>query len=343
MNPSTTVSTVRQSNFELLRILSMAGVLLNHTLQNLWNIHVPEITWDNECRIFLMNWAILAVNCFVMISGYFTIKLSWKGVVKYYLQCFFYMALFGVISAIINRSFTLHDLTNIVFVCSETEWFIRCYFALMLISPLLNKALQAMSDKEMRLSLILLVIVDVYFGYMHQGKEIAAEGYELVHLSTLYMIGHYISRTSVNRAPWGWLLLAMLVVMTGLHMLKMRFFPISVIYSLHYNSPCLLIASTMMFLWARTWTLQNKAINWLAGGVFAVYLIHCNPYASPYYWQLMKAIRDIGPWYVTPLLVAGVSATAFCMFILIDKLRARIFTPIELKIAEKLSGCRFFA
>jgi hypothetical protein len=126
-------------------------------------------------------------------------------------------------------------------------------------------------------------------------------------------------------------------------MLKMRFFPISVIYSLHYNSPCLLIASTRMFLWARTWTLQSKAVNWLAGGVFAVYLIHGNPYFDVYYWSWMKTIRDIAPCYVTPLLVTGVSAMAFCMFILFDKLRARIFTPMELKIADKLSECRVCA
>ena len=334
---------MRQSNFELLRILSMAGVLMNHTLQNLWNIHVPEITWDNECRIFLMNWAILAVNCFIMISGYFTIRLSWKGVVKYYAQCFFYMALFVCISAIIHHTLTLHDLSNVVFACSESNWFVRCYLALMLVSPLLNRGLQAMTQTELRIALILGLVIDVYIGYMHQARHIAAEGYELVHLATVYIIGYYISRTPVRRAPWGWWLLGMLVLMTVLHMVKMRFFPISVIYSLHYNSPCLMIASTLMFLWARTWTLQSKAVNWFAGGVFAVFLIHCNPYFDVYYWPWMKAIRDIGPWYVTPLLVTGASAIAFCVFALFDKLRARIFTPIELKIADKLSGCRVFA
>lgn len=330
--------TIRQSNFELLRILSMAGVMLNHTLQNLWNIHVPEVTWDNECRIFLMNWAILAVNCFIMISGYFTIKLTWRGVVRYYLQCLFYMALCVAVSAVVNHSVGLSDIARVVFAASEGDWFIRCYFALMLVSPLLNKAIHAMTDSEMRLSLVLMLIVDVYLGYMHQVKEVAPEGYELVHLATVYLIGSYISRKPVSRLPWGWLLMGMLLLMTGLHIVKMRFFPISVIYSLHYNSPCLIVASVMMFLWARTWQLQNKAVNWFAGGVFAVYLIHCNPYISPYYWQLMKAVRDFGPWYVTPLFVAGASAAMFCTFVMIDKLRARVFRPIEHKLANSLAA-----
>ena len=329
--------SVRQSNFELLRIACMAGVLLNHTLQNLWNIHTPEITWANECRIFLMNWAILAVNCFVMISGYFTIELSWRRVMRYYLQCFFYMALFVTISAIIHHSLTPHDLARVVFAGSENDWFIRCYFALMLIAPFLNKALRAMTTGELRLSLMLILIVDVYFGYMHQVKEVAAEGYELVHLTTMYILGHYISRTEADTRPWGLWLLGMLILMTGLHILKMRFFPISVIYSLHYNSPCLIIASVMLFLWARTWRIQSNAVNWFAGGVFAVYLIHCNAYFSPYYWQFMKNLRDIGPWFVTPLLLAGAGAAFFCLCVLFDKLRAHIFRPLEDKIADKLS------
>lgn len=333
-----TLTSTRQSNFELLRIACMAGVLLNHTLQNLWNIHTPDITLANECRIFLMNWAILAVNCFILISGYFTIELSWRRVVRYYLQCFFYMALFVAISAIIHHAISFHDIAKIVFAGSENDWFIRCYFALMLIAPFLNKALQAMNTQEMRLSLTLVLIADVYFGYMHQVKEVASEGYELVHFATIYTIGHYISRADINHAPWGWRLLGMLILMTGLHMLKMRFFPISVIYSLHYNSPCLMIASVMMFLWARSWHIQSKTINWFAGGVFAVYLIHCNAYFSPYYWHFMKAIRDIGPAYLTPLMLFGASALFFCVCVLFDKLRAGIFRPLEAKIADKIAS-----
>lgn len=327
----------RQSNFEFLRILSMVGVLLNHTLQNLWNIHVPEITWENECRIFLMNWAILGVNCFIMISGYFSIKLSWRRIIRFYLQCFFYMAFFVAISAIINHSVTLYDISKIIFVCSKSGYFISCYFALMLLSPILNKISKSLTDNQMRFALLIMLIVDVYFGYMHQIKEIAAEGYELVHFITIYMIGSYIARTPVKHAQWGWYLFVFLLLMTVFHIIKMRFFPISIIYSLHYNSPCLIVAPILMFLWARTWHIQSKAVNWFAGGVFGVYLIQCNHYFEPYYWPIMKAVRDLGPWYVTPLLVTIASAAFFCIFVIFEKLRDAIFKPLENRIADIVS------
>lgn len=339
MNPSTTVSTtVRQSNFELLRILSMAGVLMNHTIRTLWNIFEPELSWPNGCRIFLMSWAVLAVNCFILISGYFTIKLSWKGVVKYYAQCFFYMALFVGMSSIINHSLTITDLSKVVFACSESHWFIYSYFVLMLASPLLNKAIRVMDMKQMRGAIILLLLVDVYLGYIHLAPEIAPMGYELTHFAIMYLLGNYISRTPVRRAPWGLMLLGIVLLMTLLHILKWYYPLAGVIYSQHYNSPCLIAGSLIMFLWARTWTIQSKVVNWCAGGVFAVYLIHFNEYFQPYFWSWLRAIRDMGTFYTIPVLLTVADVLFFSLFILIDKLRFRIFHPLEIKIADLLSA-----
>lgn len=333
----TNVST-RQSNFELFRIVCMIGVLLNHTLQALWNLHVSEISMANEFRIFLLNLSQTSANCFILISGYFTIRLSWRGVVKYYLQCFFYAAIIVTVSALINRSFTLHDFSQIIFASSENcNYFIRCYFALMLLSPILNKAIQAMTDNEMRMAVCLLLIVDVYLGYMHQIWEIASVGEELMHMVTMYFVGSRISRMTVSYAPWGWFAVVMALLMTVFHMIKMRFFPISIIYSLHNNSPSVLVLSVMLFLWARTWKLQSPIVNWFAGGVFAVYIIHSNPYFSPYYWQMMRSVRDMGTWYISPVLVVGTSAVMFCVFTLFDKLRAGVFRSLESAIADKLS------
>lgn len=328
----------RQSNFELLRILCMLGVLLNHTLQTLWNIHTPTFTWENECRIFLMNMAIVAVNCFVMISGYFTIRLSWKGLAKYYLQCVFYAIILFIPCILSGNTLTFADFATIPFACSRNEWFVSVYLALMLISPLLNFALKNIPNENRKLVLILLLIIDIYLGYIQQVKQVAAEGYELVHFITLYYIGNHIANLPQKEYNYGRWAVATFFIMTILHLIKMHFFPISIIYSLHYNSPCVLIASALVFLCARNWTIQSRQINWIAGSVFAVYLIHRNPYFAPYYWSVMKAIRDIGPWYVTPFLVGGASLLAYCLFIGIDKLRLLIFQPMETKIANYLQN-----
>lgn len=61
---------VRQSNFELLRILCMLGVVTNHVLQNCYpQLHGADFSIDNDLRVLLMCMSIAAVNCFVMISA----------------------------------------------------------------------------------------------------------------------------------------------------------------------------------------------------------------------------------------------------------------------------------
>ena len=71
---------VRQSKFELLRIICMVGVITGHALQSLYELHTANFSVLNTAQILLMNICIVAVNCFVMISGYFRIRQSWKGI-----------------------------------------------------------------------------------------------------------------------------------------------------------------------------------------------------------------------------------------------------------------------
>ena len=84
----------RQSNLELLRILSMFGVLTSHSLTAMYDLHTANFSLPNEIRVYIMNASVLAVNCFVLISGYFQIKQSWRGFVKLLSPCFFYVLFF---------------------------------------------------------------------------------------------------------------------------------------------------------------------------------------------------------------------------------------------------------
>ena len=45
----------------------------------------------------------------------------------------------------------------------------------------------------------MLIIVDVYIGYMHQSKEITIDGYHLVHFITLYVLASTLRRLHIER------------------------------------------------------------------------------------------------------------------------------------------------
>lgn len=321
----------RESNFELLRILSMFGVLLNHTLQYLYDLNTHIISVGSFSRSFIMNVCIVAVNCFVLISGYFGIKLSVRGIVKYYSQCLFYALVLYGYTCILNSSFNFTEFVKVLFACSETKlWFVPAYFALMLLSPIINVAFNSSTSRQRVLCLLLLLFVDVYLGYMHQRIEIGRDGFELFHLLTVYYCGRFISsRPRYIHVKWGILALLFFALMTGLHFVKLHFFAISVIYSLHYQSPCLLIASFLVFQWARNISLKSDIVNWVASSVFAVYLIHSNPHFWHTYTYWLKAtLSFFAP--VDSLVVLFPFASCFFMFcVFIDKIRVLIIKDVD--------------
>lgn len=83
----------RQSSYELLRIIAMFFVLVVHSdflaigvpsSENLNNNAIPTLT-----RIGFESISIISVNLFVLISGWFGIRFSLKGLAKLLFQCLF--------------------------------------------------------------------------------------------------------------------------------------------------------------------------------------------------------------------------------------------------------------
>lgn len=198
---------VRQSNIELLRILCMLGVITGHALQSLYDLHTADFSVINTFHVTLMNVCIVAVNCFVMISGYFRIKAGWKGIVNLWMWLLFYALISFALSIWLKPDQSLFiGLKRIFFPLSESGlWFIVTYFALYLVSPLLNKAIENQTGNEKSLTLIMLLVVDVYLGYMHQSKEITVDGYHLIHFIMLYYFGSWMSeyKLLITNKKWG--------------------------------------------------------------------------------------------------------------------------------------------
>lgn len=90
--------TERQSNMELLRIISMLFILLLHSnhmgIAEIYNL--PNRT-EAYMRFFIEVISIIGVNCFILISGYFRIKLK----IKNFCSLVFHIYFFAVLSIII--------------------------------------------------------------------------------------------------------------------------------------------------------------------------------------------------------------------------------------------------
>lgn len=84
---------MRLSNFELLRLISMFMVLIVHS--NFQALGTPTSTdllqtpTISTLRIILQSLTLVCVNIFILISGWFGIRFSYKGTLQLLFQTLF--------------------------------------------------------------------------------------------------------------------------------------------------------------------------------------------------------------------------------------------------------------
>ncbi len=76
----------RELNIEILRIISMVLVLLNHSYWNAGFFKIDMVHSDLLLSVGVLElygWIFVCVPCFIVISGYFGIRWKWKGLFNY--------------------------------------------------------------------------------------------------------------------------------------------------------------------------------------------------------------------------------------------------------------------
>lgn len=209
----------RDSNLELLRIVSMFMILCHHFIVHgmgicAWlgnradgNIQMAYSDYAGSSQIMALLFSdafvICGVNLFILISGYYGIKLSWERILKFVLILFFFQFLqYGALLLWEKESFTIKGFIYQFLPVSHTPyWFMYCYFQLMLISPLLNTAIEHFSDKLRLGVLYILGLITVYWGWLWSGAE-NPYGYSLFQFVFIYYTGKMIRLEIVRISEW---------------------------------------------------------------------------------------------------------------------------------------------
>lgn len=321
----------RQSNFELLRIVSMLMVLGVHI--DGASLGLPEasgnwgaLTARDMWQLGAESFCIVGVNCFTMISGYFGIRPTIKNVGAYLFQCIFYSVGIYTLGLIIRPdACSWGGWAESWLVLSHNDlWYVPAYFLLMLLSPILNYGLDQLSRRQTGYILVALTVYNVWCGWWWNGS-FNPTGYTIMQLILVYIAGGYIRRyvnlnaVSFARA-WlagGYLLSAVAVVVSSVYLPPLKAFA--------YNSPLVLAETIFLFLLFSTLHFQSRAVNRLAKGAFAVYLIH----KAPLIWGGVMKPAVIMLWHTNPLWLFVLESIALCIAIYlcaaaVDILRQRI-------------------
>lgn len=290
------------------------------------------LTPRNVWRLGVESVSIIGVNCFTLISGYFGIRLRWRGVIAFLFQCLFYSVLLYLVgAAVYPHTFTWTGLLQSFMVLTHTDlWYVPAYFGLMLLSPLLNAGISALSKKEFSGTLAAFIIFNLWCGWGWGGK-FNPTGYTILQLVMVYMIGRWLaicltSRQTRRLRPLS--LAAYLVSTVGIFISSVY---LSSAMAFAYNSPLVMAASVSFFMLFASYDFHSKLTNYVAKSSFAVYLIHKNPVV----WIHVYKPAMLSLWQAMTLGRFTLLVAAIC---LLTYLTAMAIDPLRRSLSNRLTG-----
>ena len=195
-------STGRIPGYDYLRVLAMFMVMMLHFLSHTDSLMRVGAS-GGAVRFagnFLESLCICAVNCFVLITGYFQIKRGFKAgkLIKLLLQVLFYSCGIPVVLLLFGVPVQGTDLwsvfTYILPISTEHYWFFTAYAVLYILSPVLNKGAQHLLKRQFQtVLLILLLFLCVLPSISPVQLQADRYGYDAVWFCFVYLIGAYFS------------------------------------------------------------------------------------------------------------------------------------------------------
>ena len=270
----------RNSSFELLRLIAMFSIVIYHLFLTIKSKGYED-TWVTGGYTI----SHFGVPIFLLITGYFGIKLKLKKIVHLYLYCFCWWIMTFVLGCFY---FKTANWGGQIFACiqpftkSTGQWFLLPYLILMFVSPLLNKAIDNFSKKEYISFLLLFSFIVFYFGLVCQNK-IIDKGHSILYFIYMYLLGRYINIYKVGE-QWKKSKILCFLMFYNLLLLVFNFALPHILLKpfrglvFAYIAPGQIISSVAVLILFSKIRIQSKFINYIAASALSVYLFHENIY-----------------------------------------------------------------
>ena len=322
---------MRQSNFELLRIISMFMVLVLHAdfiaLGEPNKMDIISSPWISSIKVLLEMASIVAVNVFVLISGWFGIRPSVKGFLNFVFQClFFSIGIYLIMILVGNQEFSIRGLIS-CFTFNGSYWFVLAYTCLYIISPILNIFLEYTDKRTCLAVIIFFFIFQTLYSFMTGGATFLRRGYSTLSFVGLYILINYIKKYVDFKKLRAGLYYIILTVLGSIIVLLAKYFECGFITSrfFDYSNPIVIASSILLLLFFSKLKFQNSIVNYIARSCFAVYLLHCNSFLWDIYLESIQCIV-VNHTLSEYLLLFPILLMWFIAAVVIDQLRLLLWS-----------------
>lgn len=342
------MASKRQANFELLRIVAMLMIVTLHYLVK-GNVAVPYA--ESHSVVNLAAWlleafCIVAVNCYVLLSGYFLVESAWKPgrIVSLLAQILFYsiaipiaMLCVGMLSP---ADLSIYDWIGFILpIETEHYWFATAYVLMYLFAPVLAAGIKSMEQKTLQKIIIVLLL------FFSVGKTVFPVplvtdhyGYDFGWFLCLFLVAAYLRLYGctwlVKRKNSVLLYIGMCLCVFIIWLIasvlsdKIDAFTYYADMPYTYNHVFALLGAVGLFVAFKNWHIKEgkvtEVIRHLAPYTFGVYLLHEHILVR-YEWSKWLQIEQVREsWLFIPHMIVCV-LIVYVMGTIVDFVRAYLF------------------
>lgn len=337
--------TKRESNIELLRIISMLFIVLHHCC-----VHSDFAFGESSSinRFIVQALSIggkIGVDIFILITGYFMVysKFSIKKLIKLVFEIWTYSIIIMLVEYILKMG-EISIKASIFPITYELYWFATTYVLLYILSPFINKLIKNIDkDTFIKLLLLLILIQVIIPTFMNARLNFS----NLTWFITLYLLGAYMRLYEIqalknkkrNKIA---LILCIIIILTSIIIINLfsQIIPRLKSFALYLAGmnklPIVMISIILFYTFANKKLEYNKWINTVAASTFGVYLIHDNPFMRNMIWKELLNVRMLkeSPYLIIYLIIA--TLLVFTIATLIDQVRKNTIEKISFKIFDKI-------
>ncbi len=333
--------SVRNSNIELFRIISMLIIVAHHYVVNsglLEKINESTHLGANDIFLLLFGWGgKTGVNCFILITGYYmcTSKITFKKYIKLLSERYFYTVVFFFIFLVTGyMPFSFKGFLKVLIpFFNVSDGFVSCFLLFYLLIPFLNKFIKVLNEKEH--AMLLLILIFIYTVLPSFLKATVTFNY-VTWFCILYFIASFLrlypKKWMKNTKLWASLTITLLFLSWTSVVLLAYIGKIigntEISYFFVYDSNKILALTTGIaaFLLFKNLKLkQHKWINLIAGSTFGVLLIHANSEVMRQ-WLWKDMLKNVA-FYNSSYLILHAVISVLAVFIVctvIDQIRIRL-------------------